>query len=111
MMNHRQERIRTLTGNVVKNTALAIQASRKFTESRDSFIGERPGEKLSEHAIDCRLMMLDCADDEMTKLVDVLYEQISRVQDEMVRIMVAKKSFQKLALEGATNNGEEITNG
>ena len=105
-MNHRQGRIRIHTGNVVTQTALAIRESRKH-----SMIGRAVIEPPSENAIDCRLMLLDGADDEMTKLVDVLYEQINRVQDEMVRIMVAKKSFQKLALEGATNNGEEITNG
>jgi|TARA_R110002020_G_scaffold68280_7_gene178928 hypothetical protein len=106
-----RNRIRIHTGNVVTQTALAIRESRKHTECRDKFIGERPGEELSENAVNCRLMLLDGADDEMTKLVDVLYEQINRVQDEMVRIMVAKKSLQKLALEGATNKGEEVTNG
>lgn len=107
-----RNRIRIHTGNVVTQTALAIRESRKHTEiGRAMIIGERPGEELSENAVNCRLMLLDGADDEMTKLVDVLYEQINRVQDEMVRIMVAKKSLQKLALEGATNKGEEVTNG
>ena len=101
-----RNRIRIHTGNVVTQTALAIRESRKHT-----VFGRGIVEPVSENAIDCRLMLLDGADDEMTKLVDVLYEQINRVQDEMVRIMVAKKSLEKLALEGATNNGEEITNG
>ena len=110
-MNHRQGRIRIHTGNVVTNTALAIRESRKFTECRDSFIGERPGEHLSENAIDCRLMLRESADEEMQKLVDVLHEQISRGQDEQTRIITSKISLQKLALEGATNKGEEVTNG
>ena len=92
-----RERIRLHTGTVVKGTALAIRESKKMTELGVDLRG--------------RLRLLVVADDGMQKLVDVLHEQIERVQNEQTRIITTKISLQKLAPEGAINNGEEDTNG
>jgi hypothetical protein len=93
------EKIRVFAGKVVTATALAVRESQRMTASVLGLGHES------------RWLLLDDADEEMQKLVDVLYEQIERVQNEQTRIVTTKKALQKLASEGAINNGEKVTNG